>query len=66
MTTINISAELQGKIAALVNEGKTFQETLEQVIKLGCYQLEYRRDRNKTQAAEFKAFREWKKQQQGK
>lgn len=54
--TLQLSAELSGRTEELRKDGQTHREVMEQVYKLGLYQLEYRNDPKA--AAARKAYRE--------
>ena len=56
MWTLELSSELQARTEDLRKEGQTQREVMEQVYKLGLYQLEYRNDPKA--AAARKAYRE--------
>ena len=62
--TLNLSGELATRTKELQREEQTPLEVMEQIYKLGLYQLEYRRESNPKKAAEQKAMRQlWKKAQ---
>ena len=54
--TLQLSSELQARTEALRKEGQSHRDVMEQVYKLGLYQLEYRNDPKA--AAARKAYRE--------
>jgi hypothetical protein len=54
--TLVLSGELQSRTEELRKEGQTHRDVMEQVYKLGLYQLEYRNDPKA--AASRKAYRE--------
>jgi hypothetical protein len=54
--TLQLSSELQARTEELRKEGQSQREVMEQVYKLGLYQLEYRNDPKA--AAARKAYRE--------
>jgi hypothetical protein len=54
--TLNLSSELQARTEALRKDGQSHRDVMEQVFKLGLYQLEYRNDPKA--AAARKAYRE--------
>jgi hypothetical protein len=54
--TLQLSGELQARTDELRKEGQSQREVMEQVYKLGLYQLEYRNDPKA--AAARKAYRE--------
>jgi hypothetical protein len=53
---LELSPELQGRTEELRKEGQSHRDVMEQVYKLGLYQLEYRNDPKA--AAARKAYRE--------
>lgn len=53
----NLSNELKERIQKLQRDGQTFNECLEQVVSLGCYQLEYRRENGEVRKAKQKEMR---------
>ena len=55
---MNLSPEMEARIMALRLETQSPTDVLEQVVSLGCYQLEYRRKANPKKAAEQKLARE--------
>jgi hypothetical protein len=55
---VNLSNELKARVEKLRREGQSFNECLEQVVKLGLYQLEYRREANPKKAQRAKEQRE--------
>lgn len=55
---INIAVELEKRVKELKLENQTVQEVVEQVLNLGCYQLEYRRKNNPKKAIVNKMMRE--------
>ena len=61
---LNLNAELQARTKALQREGQTTNEVMEQIYKLGLYQLEYRREANPKKAEQQKQMRAlWKQAQ---
>jgi hypothetical protein len=54
--TLELSSELQSRTEELRRDGQSQREVMEQVYKLGLYQLEYRNDPKA--AAARKAYRE--------
>ena len=54
--TLQLSPELQARTEELRKDGQSHREVMEQVYKLGLYQLEYRNDPKA--AAARKAYRE--------
>jgi hypothetical protein len=55
---VNLSHEQEDRIKSLMLDGQTFQESLTQIINLGCYQLEYRRKTNPKKSVENKLARQ--------
>jgi hypothetical protein len=55
---MNLSPELEARVLKLSINGQTPNEVLEQVVSLGCYQLEYRRKANPKKAQAQKEGRE--------
>jgi hypothetical protein len=62
--TLNLSAELLSRVKELQREGQTPNDVMEQVFKLGLYQLEYRREANPKKAEQNKLMRKVFKQAQ--
>jgi len=61
MNGVTISKELKERVEALRKEEQSFNECLEQVVAIGCWQLEYRRKNNPKKAEQLKAMRKvWK------
>lgn len=58
--SITLTPELVGRISSLVSNTSTWDDTLVQVIKLGCYQLEYRREKYQHDKKEREEFKSWK------
>lgn len=55
---VALSNEVIARVKTLQKEGQSFNDALEQVVKLGCYQLEYRRETNPKKAIEQKLMRQ--------
>lgn len=55
---LHLSPEMEARVLALKRDEQTPNEVLEQVVALGCYQLEYRREANPKKAAQQKLMRE--------
>jgi len=55
---VRLSDELKERVLKLARDGQTFNECLEQVVGLGCYQLEYRRENGEIRKAKQKIMRE--------
>jgi len=53
-----LSGELATRTKVLMKEGQTPNDVMEQVFKLGLYQLEYRREANPKKAIQQKLMRE--------
>ena len=62
--TLNLSAELTARVKELKREEQTPNAVMEQVFKLGLYQLEYRREANPKKAEQNKLMRKVFKQAQ--
>ena len=56
--TLNLSPEMATRTKELQRESQTPNEVMEQIYKLGLYQLEYRREKNPKKAQEMKEMRE--------
>jgi hypothetical protein len=54
---LKLNAELQARTKDLMREGQTPNECMEQIYKLGLYQLEYRREANPKKAQAQKEMR---------
>lgn len=54
---LKLNSELQERTKNLQREDQTPNEVMEQIYKLGLYQLEYRRETNPKKAAEQKEMR---------
>jgi hypothetical protein len=57
MSKMQMSPETERKVLALRRPEQTPDEILEQVVRLGCYQLEYRRQANPKKALRDKEAR---------
>jgi len=55
--TLNLSAELTTRVKELKRDEQTPNDVMEQVFKLGLYQLEYRRETNPKKAEQNKLMR---------
>ncbi len=55
--TLNLSAELTARGKELKRDEQTPNDVMEQVFKLGLYQLEYRREANPKKAEQNKLMR---------
>ncbi len=55
--TLNLSAELTARVKELKRDEQTPNDVMEQVFKLGLYQLEYRREANPKKAEQNKLMR---------
>lgn len=55
---INISVELEKRVKELKRDEQSLNEIVEQIINLGCYQLEYRRKNNPKKSIMNKMMRE--------
>jgi len=61
---LNLNSELQARTKSLQREGQSVNEVMEQIYKLGLYQLEYRREANPKKAEQQKQMRAlWKQHQ---
>jgi len=56
--TLNLNAELTARVKELKRDEQTPNDVMEQVFKLGLYQLEYRREANPKKAIQNKLMRE--------
>lgn len=56
--TLVLSEDLKTRTKSLQKDGQTPNDVMEQVFKLGLYQLEYRREANPKKAAQAKLMRE--------
>jgi hypothetical protein len=56
--SVNLSSELMDRVRKLKRDDQTFAEVVEQVVSLGCYQLEYRRENGEVRKAKQKIMRE--------
>lgn len=55
--TMQLSSELATRTESLRREGQSQRDVMEQIYKLGLYQLEYRRETNPKKAEQQKAMR---------
>ena len=55
--TMTLSQEMAKRAQALKRDDQTPNEVMEQIFKLGLYQLEYRREKNPKRAEEQKNMR---------
>jgi hypothetical protein len=55
--TMNLSVDLGARTKALQKDGQTPNDVMEQIYKLGLYQLEYRREANPKKAIMQKEMR---------